>query len=150
MKGPLNLSGHLSMKIILLDPNLVRTFFGNDFLILITVRTLGNNYFLVHTKLGYLRYRIIHNKRKKSSEEFILNLLFKNKNVWQIKDTKICMKQKFLLQFITFFLFSPLITIYQSFLLEALNQVNSHDFTDHDVTGFEPFRGTLSEEKKSE
>ena len=31
MKGPLNLSGHLSMKIILLDPNLVRTFFGNDF-----------------------------------------------------------------------------------------------------------------------
>ena len=31
MKGPLNLSGHLSMKIILLDPNLVCTFFGNDF-----------------------------------------------------------------------------------------------------------------------
>ena len=31
MKGPLNLSGHLSMKVILVDPNLVRTFFGNDF-----------------------------------------------------------------------------------------------------------------------
>ena len=32
MKGPLNVSGHLSMKINrLLDSNLVRTFFGNGF-----------------------------------------------------------------------------------------------------------------------
>ena len=27
----LNISAHLSMKIILVDPNLVRTFFGNNF-----------------------------------------------------------------------------------------------------------------------
>ena len=40
----------LSMKIILVDPNLVRTF-----LILIMVLTFENNYFLVHTKLGYSR-----------------------------------------------------------------------------------------------
>ena len=39
------------MKIILVDPNLVCTFFGNNM-----VRTLENNYFLVRTKLGYLRY----------------------------------------------------------------------------------------------
>ena len=39
------------MKIILVDPNLVRTFFGNNM-----VRTLENNHFLVRTKLGYLRY----------------------------------------------------------------------------------------------
>ena len=45
----------MSMKIILVDPNLVRTFFGNNFFILIMVRTLENNYFLVRTKLGYLR-----------------------------------------------------------------------------------------------
>ena len=44
------------MKIILVDPNLVRTFFGNNFLVLIMVRTLENNYFLMRTKLGYLRY----------------------------------------------------------------------------------------------
>ena len=31
MKGSLNISAHLSMKIILVDPNLVRTFFGNNF-----------------------------------------------------------------------------------------------------------------------
>ena len=43
------------MKIILLDPNLLRTFLVITFLILIIVRTLENNYFLVHTKLGYLR-----------------------------------------------------------------------------------------------
>ena len=55
VKGSLNISAHLSMKIILVDPNLVRTFFGNNFLILIMVRTLENNYFLVRTKLGYLR-----------------------------------------------------------------------------------------------
>ena len=43
------------MKIILVDPNLVRTFFGNNFLILIMVRTFENNYFLMRTKLGYLQ-----------------------------------------------------------------------------------------------
>ena len=31
VKGSLNISAHLSMKIILVDPNLVRTFFGNNF-----------------------------------------------------------------------------------------------------------------------
>ena len=55
VKGSLNISAHLSMKIILVDPNLVRILFGNIFLILIMVRTLENNYFLVRTKLGYLR-----------------------------------------------------------------------------------------------
>ena len=44
----------LFMKIILVDPNLVCTFFGNNFLILFIVRTL-ENYFLVRTKLGYLQ-----------------------------------------------------------------------------------------------
>ena len=44
------------MKIILADPNLVRTFFGNNFLILIMVRTLENNYFLIRTKLEYLQH----------------------------------------------------------------------------------------------
>ena len=43
------------MKIILVDPNLVRTFLGNIFLILIMVRTLENNYFSVRSKIGYLR-----------------------------------------------------------------------------------------------
>ena len=32
IKGSLNISVHLSMKIFLVDPNLVRTFFGNNFL----------------------------------------------------------------------------------------------------------------------
>ena len=45
------ISAHLYMKIILVDPNLVRTFFGNNM-----VRTLENNNFLVRTKLAYLRY----------------------------------------------------------------------------------------------
>ena len=31
MKGSLNICAHLSMKIILVDPNLVRSFFGNNF-----------------------------------------------------------------------------------------------------------------------
>ena len=31
IKGSLNISAHLSMKIILVDPNLVHTFFGNSF-----------------------------------------------------------------------------------------------------------------------
>ena len=43
------------MKIILVDPNLVRTFLVVIFFILIMVRTFENNYFLVRTKLGYLR-----------------------------------------------------------------------------------------------
>ena len=43
------------MKIILVDPYLVRTFLVIIFLIVIMVRTLENNYFLVRTKLGYLR-----------------------------------------------------------------------------------------------
>ena len=59
LKGSLNISAHLSMKIILVDLNLVRTFFGNNFFILIMVRTLENNYFLVRTKLGYLRCALI-------------------------------------------------------------------------------------------
>ena len=41
------------MKIILVDPNLVHTFFGNLFFILIMVCTLEINCFLVRTKLGY-------------------------------------------------------------------------------------------------
>ena len=45
------------MKIIPVDRNLVGTFFGNNFFfILIMMRTLENIYFLVRTKLGYLRY----------------------------------------------------------------------------------------------
>ena len=31
IKGPVNISAHLSMKITLMDPNLERTFFGNNF-----------------------------------------------------------------------------------------------------------------------
>ena len=31
IKGSLNISAHLSMKIILVDPNLVLTFFANNF-----------------------------------------------------------------------------------------------------------------------
>ena len=42
------------MKIILMDPNLMRTFFGNNFLDH-NYGTLENNYFLVPTKSGYLR-----------------------------------------------------------------------------------------------
>ena len=44
------------MKIILVDPYLVHTFFGNNFLTVIMVRTLENNYFLTRTKLGYSQY----------------------------------------------------------------------------------------------
>ena len=46
------------MKIILVGPNLGGTFLGNNFLILIIVRILENNYFLMRTKLGYLRQYI--------------------------------------------------------------------------------------------
>ena len=56
IKGSLIISVHLSSKIILVDPNLVLTFFGIKLLILVMVRTLENNYFLVRTKLGYLPY----------------------------------------------------------------------------------------------
>ena len=41
IKGSLNISAHLSMKIILEDPTLVRIFFGNNF--------FDPNYFLVST-----------------------------------------------------------------------------------------------------
>ena len=44
------------MKTVSVDLNLVRIFFGNIFFVLIIVRTHENNYFLVRTKLGYLRY----------------------------------------------------------------------------------------------
>ena len=37
------------MKTFSVDPNLVRTFFGNNCLILIMVRELEKKYFLVHT-----------------------------------------------------------------------------------------------------
>ena len=44
------------MKIILMDPNLVRTFFGNYiFDHNYGACTLENKHFLVRTKLGYLR-----------------------------------------------------------------------------------------------
>ena len=46
------------MKIILVDTNLVRSFLVIIFLILIMVHTLENNYFLMRTKLEYLRYTI--------------------------------------------------------------------------------------------
>ena len=43
------------MKIILMDPSLVRAFFGNNFFDSnFKVCTLENNYFLVRAKLGYL------------------------------------------------------------------------------------------------
>ena len=44
------------MKTNLVDSNLVCIVFGNNFLILIMLRTLEINYFLVRTKLGYLQY----------------------------------------------------------------------------------------------
>ena len=56
--GSINISADLSMKIILVDPNLVRTFFVIIFLILIMVRTLENNYFFARTKLGISRHII--------------------------------------------------------------------------------------------
>ena len=47
------------MKMILVNLSLVRTSFGNIFLILIMVRTTDNNRFLMRIKLGYLRYIIV-------------------------------------------------------------------------------------------
>ena len=55
IKGSLNISVHLYIKQIFVEPNLVRTLFGNNFSILIMVRTFENNYFLMRTKLGYLQ-----------------------------------------------------------------------------------------------
>ena len=49
VKSSLNISANLFMKIILVNPNLY------IFLILIMVRILENNCFLVRTKLAYLR-----------------------------------------------------------------------------------------------
>ena len=47
------------MKAILVEPNLVCIFLGNNFFIVIMVYTLKNNYFLVRTKLKYLWYTCI-------------------------------------------------------------------------------------------
>ena len=47
------------MKAILVEPNLVCIFLGNNFFIVIMVYTLKNNYFLVRTKLEYLWYTCI-------------------------------------------------------------------------------------------
>ena len=55
IKGSLNISAHLSVKMILVDPDLVGFFLVIIFLILIMVRKLENNYFLVRTKLEYLQ-----------------------------------------------------------------------------------------------
>ena len=52
IKGYLNINAHLSMKKILVEPNLVHTFFGNNLLILMKLCTPRNNYLLVRTKLG--------------------------------------------------------------------------------------------------
>ena len=60
---------HLSMKIILLDPNLVRPFFGNKFFNPNYGAYLENNYFLVRTKLGYLRYSVFLNVPIKQVKE---------------------------------------------------------------------------------
>ena len=49
IKGSLNISAHLSMKTILVDPNLAHTFWIIILLILIMVCTFKNNYFLVRT-----------------------------------------------------------------------------------------------------
>ena len=59
IKGSLNISVHLFMEIILVDPNLGRTFFGNNFFDPNYGAHPWKNYFLVRTKLGYLRYMII-------------------------------------------------------------------------------------------
>ena len=48
-----NINVRLSMKTVLVDPNLVQTFFGNNFFIQVMVHTLENNYFLVRSKLRY-------------------------------------------------------------------------------------------------
>ena len=59
IKGSLNSITHLSIKAILVEPNLVCIFLGNNFFIVIMVYTLKNNYFLVRTKLEYLWYTCI-------------------------------------------------------------------------------------------
>ena len=65
------------MKIILVDPNLVGSFLGNNFLILIMVRNLENNYFLMRTKLGYLQYIAIFCQKLRhlfNSSSFIISV----------------------------------------------------------------------------
>ena len=61
------------MKIILMDPNFVRTFFVNIFFLILIFCTLENKYFLVRTKLGYLRYG-------SSSEKVRLTVLTQSKH----------------------------------------------------------------------
>ena len=56
IKGFLNISTNLFMKISLVDPNLLCTLFGNMFWVIIMVLTFKNSYFLFRTKFGYLRY----------------------------------------------------------------------------------------------
>ena len=56
IKLNLYITAHLSMKMILVDSNLVRTILVIICLILIMVCPLEKNYFLVRTKLVYLRY----------------------------------------------------------------------------------------------
>ena len=72
MKGSLNIRAHLCMKIILVDPNLMHTSFGKIFFILIMVRSLENNYFLMRTKLGCLQYMLRHVLTSWRLEIFIL------------------------------------------------------------------------------
>ena len=43
------------MKIIFVDPNLVRNFLGNNFLDTSYGATLENNFFLMRADLGHLR-----------------------------------------------------------------------------------------------
>ena len=86
------------MKIILVDPNLVRSFFGNHFFfILIMMHTIENNYFLVHTKLGNLWYSVFLNvpinhkkknrkkKKKKKKKNILLSQLLFNCNTEKTK-----------------------------------------------------------------
>ena len=56
MKGSLNISAHLSLKIILVDPNLVHTFYGNNLFDFSYGVHPWKYFFLVRTKLEYIRY----------------------------------------------------------------------------------------------
>ena len=67
------------MKIILLDPNLVRPFFGNKFFNPNYGAYLENNYFLMRTKLGYLRYSVFLNVPIKRKIKTKRNLIVKEK-----------------------------------------------------------------------
>ena len=55
MKGSLYITAQMSVKIILVNPNLVCAFLVIICLVLTMVRTFENNCFLVRTKSGYLR-----------------------------------------------------------------------------------------------